>query len=87
MNLSAAEKLANNGPYKSVKDIYKIKNLTGKACFIFYSFPSPLDLLSFSQLILAHHPINLDREKEMFREYENYFTVDKSFYQDRQMSS
>lgn len=27
---SAAEKLASNGPYNSVKDIYKIKDLTGK---------------------------------------------------------
>ena len=30
---SAAEKLASNGPYKSVQDIYRIKDLTG-TCYI-----------------------------------------------------
>lgn len=55
MPIGTAEKLASNGPYKQVKDIYKIKNLT-------------------------------DRDKELFRDYENRFTVNKSYY-DRVTSS
>lgn len=45
---SAAGKIASNGPYKAVKDIYKIDDLTGEyrnlqnrpqSCFIFLLSP------------------------------------------------
>jgi hypothetical protein len=67
MDPSAANKLASNGPYKTVKDIYKIKNLSGTSHVAFCSKDS-------SNLRLTPFFFS-DRDVKMFKNNESIFTV------------
>jgi hypothetical protein len=67
MDPSAANKLASNAPYKSVKDIYKIKNLSGTSHVAFCSKDS-------SNLRLTPFFFS-DRDVKMFKNNESIFTV------------
>ena len=67
MDPSAANKLASNAPYKTVKDIYKIKNLSGTSHVAFCSKDSRnLRLTPF---------FFSDRDVKMFKNNESIFTV------------